>query len=258
MVNPPRIQVHGEIWKPGSGQDPAAYLVDPGSVRAPGKHSSGNLYHARPYIVNGTKIFVFPVGTEGFRRSGQASLGLHRYIAGKAVDGRTMHYEEARIELSGTFPGNTSQQCMVDAIHVITAVAPRSGMILYAPGVFDREQFVLAESWDFNHSPDDRTHSIDFTISFVRLDTGKLVSDPHGTAPPPQPLVKSVPKGKSSHTFTIKEGVRTFQAVAIKVYSNSGQWARLADLNQKLIRSTGVPQHKLPNYRWKIGTKISY
>lgn len=258
MANPPRIKKQAQIWKQGSGQDPAAYLVDPGSVRSAGKHRAGNLGHARPYIVNGAKLFVFPVGTEGFRRSGQAQLGLHRYIGENAVDGRTMHYEEGRIELRGTFPGLTSQQCMVDSIHVLTSVAPPNGMVLYVPGVFDREQFVLPESWDFNHDPDDRSHSIDFTITFVKKETGKLVKDPRGTPPPPQPVKKSIPRGSANRTFTIKDGARTFQSVATIVYNNSGLWAKLADMNQTLIRRAGLGQHQVPNHRWPIGTKIHY
>lgn len=258
MANPTRITKDGQVWKQGTGQDPARYLVDPGSVSAPGKHRAGNLAHARPYIVNGVKIFVFPVGTEGFRRSGQSSLGLHRYIGADSVDGRIMHYEEGRIELRGTFPGLTSQQCMVDAIHVLTSVAPQSGMTLYAPGVFDREQFVLPESWDFNHDPDDRTHSIDFTITFVRISTGKMLKDPRGKPPPPQPQRKTIPRGKGTRTFTIKDGARTFKSVATIVYDNSGLWSKLADMNQPLIQKTGIPQHQIPNYRWPIGTKVHY
>lgn len=258
MARPPRIHKQAQVWKRGTGQDPAAYLVDPGSVAKPGKHKSGNLAHARPYIVNGVKMFVFPVGTEGFRRSGQATLGLHRYLGSDAVDGRTMHYEEGRIELRGTFPGITSQQCKVDAIHVLTSVAPRSGMILYVPGVFDREQFVLPETWDFNHTEDDRTHSIDFTISFVKISTGKMLNDPRGTPPPPQPIRKTVPRGKASRTFRAKDGARSFQTIATLVYNNSGLWAKLAEMNQALIRKAGVAQHQVPSHRWPIGTAIHY
>lgn len=258
MASPKRISTGGELWKQGSGQDPAAYLVDPGSVTAPGKHKPGNLAHARPYIVNGAKMFVFPVGTEAFRRSGQATLGLHRYLFADAVDGRTIHYEEARIELTGTFPGLTSQQCMVDAIHVLTSVAPPSGMVIYVPGVFDREQLVLPETWDFNHAEDDRTHSIPFTISFVRISTGKMLNDPRGTAPPPQPVKKTVPRGSASRTFRAKDGARTFQTIALVLYNNSAQWAKLAGLNQALITKAGLGQHQLPNYRWPIGTPVHY
>ena len=93
-----------QIWKPGTGQDPAAYLVYPGTINAPGKATPGNLRHARPYLVNGSKLYPFPTGVEGFERSGQATLGLHHYIGDNTVDGVTIHYEEARITLSGTFP----------------------------------------------------------------------------------------------------------------------------------------------------------
>src|SRR5262245_51040237 len=88
-------------------QDPAKYLVNPGVVKGPGKHTAGHLQHARPYIANGSRLFVFPVGVEAFTRRGEAQLGLHRYIGAISTDGQTINYEEARIELSGTFPGLT-------------------------------------------------------------------------------------------------------------------------------------------------------
>jgi len=256
VAKPQRIPQGGQRWRPNVGLDPAAYLIHPGDVRAPGKHRPGNLRHARPYLVCGKAMFVFPVGTEGFRRSGQAQLGLHHHIGGHYVTGRTIHREEARIELTGTFPGTTSQQNMVDCITVLTAIAPRNGMSLYMPGIFGHLQFVLPETWDFNHDPTDRTHSIDFTISFVRCGTGQKVTDPHGIVPPPQPLVKSVPRGTPSRVFRAKDGARSFQAIAATVYNNSAYWQKLAEMNQKLVHSAKLPAHKVPTHRWPIGTAI--
>src|SRR4029077_13314409 len=261
MAKPSRISTKSrkeKPWLPGTGQDPARYLINPGDVRAPGKHRPGNLRHARPYIVNGAKMFVFPVGTEGFRRSGQAQLALHHYIGGMNVDGRAMHYEEARIELTGTFPGITSQQNMVDCIHVLTSISPRHGLVLYCPGVFDREQYVLAETWDFSHQADDRTHSIDFSVSFVRKGTGKKVKDPHGVKPPPQPQRKSDPRGDGTNVFHARDGARTFNAIAMLLWHNSAYWKRLSNMNYTLVHRAKLPMHKVPTHRWPIGTKIHY
>lgn len=261
--------IQSEIWRPGRGQDPARYLVNPGSVRAPGKHSAGQLRHARPYIASGRQFFAFPVGTEGFRRSGQATLGLHHYIGGNSVDGVTIHYEEGRIELSGTLPGITAKDNMIDCINILRSQPPDPGLVLYAPGVFEREQYVLAETWDFNHDPDDRTHSIDYTISLVRIGEGTKVSDKPGLPPPPNPSISKVkPKGKPTRIFIVKDGARTLRAISKIVYGNQDKWNTIVQLNagqlanwrrgQALNAAYNLPTFQLPTYRWPIGTKFRY
>jgi hypothetical protein len=250
-------------WKPNTGQDPARYLVFPGSVLAPGRHSPGNLRHARPYLVNGRTIFVFPIGVEGFRRSGQAILGLRHYIGDNAADGMTVHYEEGRITLNGTFPGLTAQQNMVELLSLLRTKTSGKGLVLYAPGVFNKEQFCLAENWDFTHEADDRTHSIDYTLTLVKLGEGPKVKDPHGVAAPATPGRKTIPKGKPSRIFTIKGNVRTLRNVAWKVYGDASKWPQLVTLNRDrlaVLQSTSAQSsaHNLPYYRFAIGTKIRY
>jgi hypothetical protein len=264
MPRPPII-IHNDKWKMNTGQDPAKYLVYPGTVLSPGRHSPGNLRHARPYLVNGSKIFVFPVGVEGFRRSGQATLGLHRYIGGNTVDGVTIHYEEGRIELSGIFPGITSIDNKIDAINMLRSRPIETGLVLYAPGVFEREQYVLPENWNFDHEADDRTHSINYSIEFVRIGEGSKVKDPKGVTLPPNPSVRKIkPKGKPSRIFTIKDGVRTLRAVANEVYGNENRWDQLVELNSGQLTAwrrtvaDEVPTMRLPTYRWPIGTKFRY
>lgn len=264
------IASSSQQWSQNVGIDPARYLVNPGKVTIGNKHkpSPGNLYHARPYIVSGSNIFVFPVGVEGFTRSGQAQLGLHHYIGGNAVDGVTVHYEEARIELTGTFPGITAQDAMVDCIGLLRSQPPDPGLVLYAPGVFEREQYCLPENWNFTHDPDDRTHSISYTISLVRIGEGRAVADPHGKPAPKNPTIKVRPKGKPARIFTVKDGVRTFRAIAKKVYGNQNKWHQLVELNRGELanwqRSTainkahGLPTFQLPTFRWPVGTKFRY
>jgi hypothetical protein len=252
-----------EIWRPNRGKDPAKYLIDPGSVTAPGKHSAGMLRHARPYLVAGDTLFIFPVGVEGFRRSGQSQLGLHRYIGDNSVDGMTIHLEEARIELTGTFPGTTAQDNMVNCINILRAPTKEPGLILYAPGVFEMEQYVLPENWDFSHDRDDRTHSIDYVISLVRIGEGRKVKDIPGKPPPPQPGRKIKPKGKPSRIWTVKAGAQTLRAVAKLVYGDAESWKRLVQLNQGLLTTWNkthpdIPNHQLPTFRWPVGTKLRY
>src|SRR5262245_15610873 len=213
--------------------DTARYLVDPGSVSAPGKHSAGGLTFARPYIVSGTDFFVFPVGTEGFTRSGSAKLGLHYYLGANSVDGMTLHREEGRIEMSGTFPGISSVSMMRKCIQILRAESPDGYLTLYVPGVFAREQRVLAENWSFTHPAEDRTSSIDYTISFVRLGEGQeRLSDPNGIPPPPAPAPMATPRGKPTHIYRVTTNVRTLRAVSNVVYGNADEWQTLADLNE--------------------------
>jgi len=273
---PPRItntpsEFDPQIWKPGTGQDPARYLVNPGKISAIGKTTPGMFRHVRPYIASGNKFFDFPVGVEGFRRSGTASLGLHHYIGDNAVDGVVMHFEEARIELNGTFPGITAQRNMVDCINILRSTPPDPGLIIYAPGVFNREQYCLPESWEFTHEEDDRTHSIAYQITFVRLGEGRKVANPKGIPPPPQPGVKKKPKGKPHKIFKVRDGARTFRAIAKIVYKDANKWGNLVSLNKdflesakwrgtgtKKVKPQGIPTHSLPYYRWPIGTRFRY
>jgi hypothetical protein len=260
MPIPPRAREGNTL----TGEDTAKYLVNPGTVKSPGRHSAGNLRHARPYLANGSKFFVWPIGVEGFTRRGEALLGLHRYIGGNASDGVTINHEEARIELTGTFPGITAQANMVNCINMLRSKTPERGLILYAPGVFNREQYVLPESWEFDHPEEDRTHSITYRITLARIGEGAKVRDPHGTAPPPNPSVKKIkPKGKPSRIYVINDGIRTLRMVANEVYGNQNSWQELVKKNQTAIskwRKThqNLPNHRLPTFRWPVGTKFHY
>jgi len=209
-------------------------------------------------------MFVFPTPVEGFQRSGTAQLGLRHYIGDWSVDGVTIHYEEARITLNGTFPGQTSQANMVECISMLRSFHLNRGLVLYAPGTFNKEQFVLPENWNFDHEEDNRTHDIRYSITFVRIGEGRRVRDPHGN--PPQSFAKiSAPKGKATKRFTIRTNVRTLRAVSDKVYGSPAKWTQLVALNKtalaqiqkkKGIKTTG--NHKLAFIRLPIGMKINY
>jgi hypothetical protein len=260
--------ITGDRWTPNTGQDPARYLINPGSVRGPNNHSAGNLVHARPYLASGNRIFVFPVGVEGFRRSGSAGVSLHKYLNQAAVDAHTFHREEGRIELSGMFPGVRAQDAMVQAISILASKPPAPGLILYAPGVFDQEQYVTPEQWDFSHDPEDRTHSIAYSITLVRTGVGPKVTDKKGTPAPPNPSITVKKKSQPTRLFTVVEGARTLRQISFQVYHNADQFQKLVVLNQDQIanfqRSNAeniayhLPSYTLPTYRWPIGTKFRY
>lgn len=250
-----------QIWRTGTGQDPARYLIGPGTITSPGVHSPGNLRHARPYLTDGKVIFGFPVGPEAFTKSGAAALGLHRNIGGNHSRGRTVNYNEGRIELSGTFPGITSVD-KLRACENMLVTPQNNGLLLYVPGIFNVLR-VLPENWSFVHGAEDRTHSIDYTISFVIIGVGGKVSDPKGKPPAQNPSIKKKPKGKPTRIFTVKAGVRTFRAIARTVYNDADEWQLLVQKNQGQLVDwnrdhASTPSHQLPTYRWPIGTKFAY
>jgi len=248
------------------GEDTAKYLINPGTVSAPGRHTPGQLRHARPYLANGRKLFVFPTPVEGFSRSGQAQLGLRHYIGDWKADGVTIHYEEGRITLNGLFPGQTSQQNMVECLMMLRSKHKGRGLVLYAPGLFNREQYILPENWDFTHDEEDRTHSIHYSITFVKIGEGKKVADPLSMPPYYRPVTrKSKPKGKAARTYTVKAGARTLRTIAAKpsVYGDPKKWTQLLALNRARIESiqekgTTIGSYKLPNYRLPVGFQLRY
>jgi hypothetical protein len=179
--------IEAQIWVPGTGQDPAKYLVNPGHWDDGSKSMTpGELAHARPWLDSGNRIFVWPTPTEGFRRTGTNMLGLHHYIGDLYVDAQLIHRDEARIEMSGVFAGLSAQDAMVDFQNTLNDDPPDAGMTLNVPGVFEQVKFVIPENWEFTHDADDQTHSISYTVTFVSIGEGRRLPDPAGAAPEPQ------------------------------------------------------------------------
>lgn len=98
MPDPPRFSSN-DFFERNWGIDTAKYLINPGYVRSPTKTDAGDLMHVRPFLYNGSMLFIFPVGVEEFRASGDAQLGLYHYIGDNAVDGVVVHAEEGRLHL---------------------------------------------------------------------------------------------------------------------------------------------------------------
>jgi hypothetical protein len=152
---------------------------------------------------------------------------------------------------------------MIDCRNMLRAPQKAAGLILFVPGVFAQEQFVLPDTWSFTHDESDRSHSIDYSITFLRIGTKKQVNDPTNAIPPPNPGSGSKPKGKPPHIFTIKHGARTLRAVAKHVYHDADAWPRIVRLNQGQLNRwkknhPNIPPHKIPTYRWPLGTKFRY
>jgi len=214
----------------------------------------------RPWLSASGLKFTWPIGIEGFRVSGTALVALHRYIGGNTAVANVIHFNEGHIEMSGTLPGLTSPDNMVKLTDVLMSRAKKT---LSLPGVLPRVQYVEVENYDFTHNADDRTSSIDYTISFVRTGVVPTKSSSSHTASSGSSSSKRAPKSKSPRTFTTTTSVDTFRAVADKVYGDVNKWPNLVTLNRdRLINNNpalkGVNSHQLPYHRWPIGTKVAY
>jgi hypothetical protein len=220
-----------------------------------------------PKITGGGKTFVWPVGIEGFTRLGNATLGIHKYLGANHVDVHLIHLDEAHIELSGTFPGLTSTKNMRDLIEVLVAKGPKQ---LYLPGVFTAIQSVYAESYNFIHAEDDRTHSVSYTVSFVRTTTSGTVDSKstaqHQTLSDTPGPPKAKVEGKPDRMAQTTDGMSTFRAVADHVYDDPDKWNSLITLNQEDFsdynKDRGVPD-PIPGYqlvigRWELGTRVRF
>lgn len=232
----------------GFGTDAAAYVIKLQRF-------------VRPRIfIPGKAGFTWPLGTEGLRLYGSAALGIHRYIDDNAVVVDVMHRDEARIEMTGLFPGSTGVHNMLALRDVLVQAVPDEGFRLNLPKIFPNTQYVKMENYEFNLAEQDaRTGSISYTVTFVRVGVGSKI--PIGkTIGPPQNPTHHRPRGSSSRRFTVTTKYRTLRAIATKVYHNSAKWSHLYDLNFLLLQPyglatgmVGLATHPLP-----LGIKIRY
>jgi len=223
----------------------------------------GRFKYALPKIICGKKIFVWPAGTEAFRRSGNSTLGIHKYIGKNYVDVHEIHQDEAHIEMSGTFAGLTSQQNMIDLIDLLISVGPKS---LYVPGVFATIQTVFCENYDFNHAADDRTHSIDYTISFVRTVTGAKITARMQAAQQqssPATIQNTTIAASPDRTATVSDSMKTLREVSAVVYGDADKWRTLVTLNQDIMGNYNtnvgnLTAFQLATQRLPNGTAVRY
>jgi hypothetical protein len=248
-----------------TGAQKITLYVDPARRISYARHR-----HALPKIFCGGMTFIFPVGAEGFRRSGSSTLGIHKYLGRGYVDVQVIHRDEAHIELTGIFPGLTSVKNMQDCITILTMPGIK---YLYVPGVFAHVQTVFVETYDFQHDPEDRTHSISYSITLVRTTTGKKVDDKAialndlGANGPTRDAGANV-KGLSERVVTVNDDMQTFRAVADQVYGDADKWRTLIDLNSDVIQQYNnrlvgptyslMPDFQLVNLRLEIGTRLRY
>jgi|SRR3972149_4305063 len=238
-----------QVFSPNSGQDSSRLLIE-----------DKFLYFQRPRLIAPGKTFTWPIGVESFRRTGNALLGIHRYIGDNHVEAQVINLDEARIEMSGTFPGRRSRDYMLALIDVLTSVGTK---ILYLPGVFLREQYVTSENYEFSHGGDDRTHSIDYSVTFIRGKVGeKILSRRQATTSSAQPSQTKRNPRRPNRWVTVTDGMRTFRAIAQAKYGDADKWRKLVELNDDIIfvlnPKLNVLESLIPIWRWPVGTKFRY
>lgn len=229
------------------GEDTARYLLDPGDE------------FRRPYLrIPGGARFRFPVGTEGFRYTGNASLGIHKYIGDADIEVNVIYRDEPRIVMSGLFPGKQGPAFMRQLLPILEARTPKVGKVLFLPYIFPRIQYVAAENWEFSHDAEDRTRDIGYNLTFLMVGVGSVITIPGPDVPTPNP----VPPTPPVRYVRVKDGQRTLRGLAKKVYHNSTKWNKIYNLNKKKLdadfKKHHVPRHKYPSHRLPLGMKLRY
>jgi len=233
--------------------------------------AEGSLKYASPWIAAGGLKFTWPFGAEAFRIYGNSLNAIHKYIGGNTPDVNVIHFHEGRIEISGTFPGLTSSAHSQKLQDVVTSRNKKKTFAL--PGVLAKVQFVVIDSYDFSHTADDRTSSIDYSLVLIRVgNTGggsasgggsrSLESFDAATGATGAPERASL--SQSDRTFSVVQGVDTFRAISDQVYGDVNQWPTLVDLNRAALLNNNpnlglaFTTYQIPYFRWPIGTKIAY
>jgi hypothetical protein len=207
-------------------------------------------------------VFVWPVGTEGVTISGQAKLGVHTYIGDDSAEVQVIHRDEARVEMSGVFLGETAPANFRALRAIIISNYDPDGLLLDIPDIFQFEQRVFVESYEFSH--DEENIEEDFTYRIVFVNSGrtrKRLPSPKTVKPPANPKSKKG-KGKPSTSVRVRAGERTLRAISKQVYKNANKWKTLYNKNKKALnefmKEQNVPFAKLPTTPLPIGLKIYY
>jgi hypothetical protein len=226
-------------------RDSARYLLEP------------DVDFARPYLaIPGGDAFVWPLGTEGFEIQDQAELGKHKYIGDIKIDVEVVHRAETNITLSGIFPGHTAVDNMFALRQIFQAETPTSGKVLHLPGILVQAQYVKCERLTNSHAEEERNQDIAYSLSMVRVGTGKDTTRPAITASTGTPT----PTGAGTRTFRCTATVRTLRAIANYVYGNMNFWTRLYSIshNANWFSNRQIATHLIPTYSMPIGTVIYF
>jgi hypothetical protein len=210
----------------------------------------------RIYIIGGGE-FQFPLGTEGMRLSGAATLAEHKYVSDNAPSIQVTHRDATTIELSGIFPGRTSTQNMRALRQLLMQADPPDSKRLELPGILMQAQKVVADTWEFSRVEEsqwDFNYSV--TLRVVGITTPSKTTPTAHTATGP----KGNPKGASIHQFSVIRGIQTLRAVSYQIYGSADRWKDLYLLNKpelsKMFPSALIST--MPTKVLPLGTKLKF
>lgn len=227
--------------------DTARYVLDPDDD------------FARPYLaIPGGRAFIWPLGTQGFDIAEDAALGRHKYLGEIELDVDVTHKAETTITLSGVFPGWTSVENMNALRQIFYADTPAKGKILHLPGIMPNLQYVVGENIRHSHAREDRTMDIEYTLSLVKVGTGKKSPNVGPTQPDEGRMGGA--RGRGTRTFKSNAKFNTLRKISNKVFGTEKMWVDLYAIkgNAKWFDKRNIAGHKVPDYRLPLGTVIHY
>lgn len=211
----------------------------------------------RFYILGGGE-FEFPIGTEGMRLTGSATLAEHKYVSDNAPYIQVTHRDAATVTMEGELPGKTGSENMRLLRNMCMAADPPDGKRLELPGIFTQAQKVVSDNYEFSRAENDPWG---FTYMIVFRIIGVMATKHQTSASPAVPSgPKGNPKGTSVHTYTVIRNTETLRSVAFLVYGDADLWRNIYDLNKtvfsKLFPNAQISQ--MPTKLLPIGTKLQY
>lgn len=230
-IGPPFAFAHRKRAK----EDPAAYILRP------------DVEFRRPWLATpeGT-AFVWPMGVEGFDVNSDVTLGVHQYIGDPDVDAIVVFPDQTQIVLNGSFPGLTGIDAMQELKRVIREPTPKQGKYLALPGILEDIARVHVQNARFTHESGDTTHSVGYSISFIRVGLDRKLVLPalapggnQGTSSPTPDRVglSSVSTGSASSTI---RSLSAFQAA-----TNTSLYSVIKG-NADVFADAGIPLFQSP------------
>jgi len=233
----------------GRTTDPAKLLIAPSR-------------YVRPYLKSGALKFEWPLGVEGLRVAGQASVAEHRYLGDNALVVDVTHLDARRIEMRGLFPGMTGAENVRDLLEVIIDENPPDGKELWLPGIFPKTQFGVVESYEFTHEETDATDSWMYVMTFIRTGVGKKKASPARRPSPTNPTTtrkpKKKPKGQPAKKHTVKSAQGSVKSVAKQMYGDADRWLQVYENNREVFQGMGIPMHETPTAILPPGTSLKF
>lgn len=251
--------------KPPNPRDPI-HIVPPENAPNFGRGTRDSAWYlinpdtdfARPYLaIPGTsRAFIWPLGTEGFELQDQAQLGRHKYLGDIELDVDVVHKAETTIVLSGVFPGWTSVENMNALRAIFYMDTPERGKILHLPGILPHLQYVVCDNESFRHTEDERTMDMAYTITLVKVGTGKRA--PY--VGPTQPNQGRGKKGRTAKRYRTTATINTLRKVSKAVYKTEKRWTDLYAIkkNADWYNKRHIATHLVPDYRLPKGHVVWY